>query len=407
MITNHPKQILKKYWGYEDFRHPQNEIIDCALFGNDVVGVLRTGFGKSICYQVPALMLDGITIVVSPLISLQKDQVDSLNKKGIKAEFLNSSIGKKKQLQIEQNCLSGNVKLLYVSPERIILDNKREFFQALNISLIAHDETHLVDSWSSFRNAYDKLHIVREYYPNIPIIAVTATANRKTTEKICEKLNLTNPTIIKGDFDRKNISIEVHKKGFVQRDIVRLLDEMKINRETGPAIIYSYSKKDSSNLDYFLRTRTDYRSAFYHAGLKNIDRVRVQNDFMNNKLDVIVATEAFAMGIDKDNIRLVVNETIPKSITEYYQRIGRAGRDGEKSRSIVFYSPHDIGKVKWLIRKSNEGKDIDKYRKDIEEFDKMINLCTRIQCRRQMLLNYFEQETDGYCGFCDICDIKK
>ena len=404
-----PKETLKHYFGYDEFRYPQEEIINEPLKGNDIVGVMRTGFGKSVCYQIPAIILDGMTLVISPLISLMKDQTDSLKAKGIRAEFLNSSISLKKQLEIEKECIAGNVKLLYISPERVTNKDRQNFFKSLNVSLIAHDESHLSNTWKIFRPAYNQLSILREIYPGVPVMAVTATSNREVTKDICEQLKLKDPKIFKGDFDRSNISIEVNKKGYVEGNITRLLDEISIGNGNGPAIIYCYSKKDCSELSYYLNQMTEYKTDFYHAGLKNKEKNESQEKFMNGDIDIIVATEAFAMGIDKSNVRLVINHTIPKSIITYYQRIGRAGRDDKPSRSVLFYSPYDIERVEFLIKKTNKNQSWDKTSEELSKLHEMVSFCTKIQCRRQMLLEHFEQEHDGYCKDkslgCDVCGV--
>ncbi len=409
-MTN-PQQILKQYFSYDSFKYPQQEMIESVLSGNDVVGVLPTGFGKSLCYQIPAIAFNGITLVISPLISLMKDQTDSLKSKGIKAEFLNSTLTLKKQREIENDCLNGNVKLLYLAPERLINEDRKSFFERLNVSLIAPDEAHLANVWGkNFRPGYRKLSLLRNLYPEVPIMAVTATATEEIIDDICEQLLLIKPKIFRASFDRPNISIEVTQKGYAEGKIRDLLNETFDYGQQGSAIIYCYSRKDCSDLSYFINNMTDHESAFYHAGMKKKERIETQEKFFSGEIKIIIATIAFGMGIDKPDVRLVVHHTMSKSIEGYYQEIGRAGRDGLPSRAVLLYSYHDIGKIEFLIKKTNQNSPWEKTQEELDRLEKMVEFCTRIQCRREMILNHFGENSSDYCGDngsgCDVCGIK-
>lgn len=404
MVT--PQEALKKYFGYDSFRGNQEPSIKSVLSGRDTVVIAPTGDGKSVCFQIPGIILDGLTLVISPLISLMKDQTESLKDIGISAEYLNSTVTKKRQSEIERACINGDVKFLYVAPERLIQEQRREFFESLKVGLIACDEIHLLSTWGkNFRKSYRELFILKDLYPNVPIIALTATATSEIVNDVCEQLRMDNPEIFKKSFDRPNISIEVERKGYAEGNVVRLLDETFSGGREGSAIIYCYSKKNCVALNYHIDQMTDYKPDVYHAGLNKKKRNESQEKFMSGEINPIIATEAFAMGINKPDVRLVINHTMPKSMYELYQRIGRAGRDGKPARSVLLFSPYDIRLVEFLIKKTNIGQPWERIKEELDKVQEMVKFCTRIQCRRQMILGHFEEDHDGYCGNCDICGV--
>lgn len=391
-----PNQILKQYFGFDDFRYPQGEIIKEILNGKNTLAIMPTGSGKSLCYQIPAIIFDGLTIVVSPLISLMKDQIDTLNAKGINAVSINSQNTKKQNDRNFEAINKWNIKLLYISPERIQNDGFMNYIRQKRISLVAVDEAHCCSIWgNNFRPDYAKIATLLEVFPDVPVIALTATANSAITEDI-KRILCFDPQIYKMSFDRPNISLEIISKGYAEGNVKRLLDETFGNGKKGSVIIYCYSKKDCAELSYHINQMTAYKSDFYHAGLNKRERIETQEKFSSGEIPIVVATIAFGMGIDKSDVRLIIHHTIPKSIEGYYQEIGRAGRDGLPARAVLLYSYHDIKKVEFLIKKTNQKEELDR-------LQKMVSFCTTIQCRRQMLLAHFEEEHSGYCGSCDVC----
>lgn len=338
-----PLQILKKYWGYDQFRSLQSDVIDSVMAGKDTVALLHTGAGKSVCYQVPAMCLPGKTLVISPLIALMQDQVDALNKKGIRAKAVYSGLKYQQLDLILDNFMNGPLKILYVSPERLQTDIFLERFKKANISLIAVDESHCISQWGhDFRPAYHEIKALREWHPNVPIIAVTATATPKVVEDITEKLEMVKPNILTSTFERENLSFTV----MLLEDKMDKLNDF-LSKMKGSGIIYMRSRKKVEQLAAFLNKDLEGNdiASYYHGGLNMKTRMRVQREWIENKMRIIVCTNAFGMGVDKPDVRFVVHCDIPPSLEEYYQEAGRAGRDGEPSHAVSIINFGDIVKL--------------------------------------------------------------
>jgi ATP-dependent DNA helicase RecQ len=397
-MTFTPIQALQKYFGYSEFRHQQGAIIEHVLNKQDVLTLMPTGGGKSLCYQLPAVLLDGLTIVISPLIALMKDQVDSLNVNGIPAAFLNSAQNPNEQQQLIGRLKNNEIKLLYLAPERLFgSENKLvEFLKSLPVVLIAIDEAHCISHWGhDFRPEYLMLAGLKDYFPNIPVIALTATADKLTQKDILEKLNLKNPAVFISSFNRENITYTVSpkKKSFDQ--LLTFLDKRK--DESG--IIYCLSRKSTEALTADLKDE-GFSAEAYHAGLDNATKARNQEAFLRDDVKIIVATIAFGMGINKSNVRYVAHMDMPKNIEGYYQETGRAGRDGLASDAILFYSPGDAQKLKEFARVENNPE---QSRIMLKKLDDMVAYCQLSTCRRHYLLKYFDEESPVTCGSCDIC----
>ncbi len=393
------KKILKKYFGYDKFMPFQEEVIANVLDKKDTVAILPTGGGKSLCYQLPALKFEGLTLVVSPLISLMKDQVDALKINNINAEYINSSLYPKEILEIQNKILRGKVKILYVAPERLALQNFQEFLQNIKIELVAVDEAHCISEWGhDFRPDYRNLKFLKNLFPKTPIVALTATATPIVQKDIVKQLCLENAKIFIDSFDRKNLSFSIFQKqgNASLHKLVNLLQEI----QQGSAIIYCFSRKDTENIAEHLQM-AGFSALPYHAGLNNKIRKQTQDLFIKGKISIIVATIAFGMGINKPDVRLVVHYSFPKSIEEYYQQIGRAGRDGLPSKCVMFYSFGDKIKHEYFISKI---EDIDEKYKVQGKLNQIVNYCEQRQCRRKFLLEYFgEKFPKQNCGSCDIC----
>lgn len=389
------QSALKKYFGYDTFRPQQKDVVHELMSNKDVLLLMPTGGGKSICFQLPALLKDGITLVISPLIALMKDQVEALIANGISAAFLNSSLDSILERNVMQQCKSGKIKLLYVSPEKAIT-LKDGFFDELNVSMIAIDEAHCVSTWGhDFRPEYMQLGFLKEKYPNIPMIAVTATADKTVRKDIALQLNLTDPRIFISSFDRPNLNLKV-RRGTTEK--IKLLEiESLINRYSNDSgIIYCLSRKGTEEVAAHFKAK-GYKVAHYHAGIENGERARVQEDFIKDEIKIICATIAFGMGIDKSNVRYVVHYNLPKNIESYYQEIGRAGRDGLPSETVLYYSLKDLILLRKFAEESGQPELNKEKLRQIQEFAE-----ARI-CRRKILLNYFSEMITKDCGHCDVC----
>lgn len=391
------KQALKKHFGYDAFRPLQEEIVGNVLEGKDCVVLMPTGGGKSLCFQLPALMLDGMAIVVSPLISLMKDQVDALMANGVTAEFINSSQKPVEIADTMERARAGKLKILYVAPERFTVPGFEAFLRSLKISLIAIDEAHCISEWGhDFRPDYKNLKLLRKKFSDIPIIALTATATEKVKEDIIAQLNLTNPQLFISSFNRPNLSYEVLPKKDSLKTILALLNTYKDQS----AIIYCFSRKDTEKLVSELN-RKGYKALAYHAGLNAETRRENQEKFIRDEVQIMIATIAFGMGIDKPDVRLVIHHSLPKSIEGYYQETGRAGRDGLPARCVLLFSYADKFKHEYFIRHIANDDEKQKAQDNLESTIKYGDLQ---QCRRRFLLHYFN-ETYGAtnCGNCDRC----
>jgi ATP-dependent DNA helicase RecQ len=395
-----PTQALQKYFGYSEFRHEQEAIIEHVLSGGDVMALMPTGGGKSLCYQLPAVLLGGLTIVISPLIALMKDQVDSLNVAGIPAAFLNSTQSPNEQADITRKLNSNHIKLLYLAPERLFGSGNSlvNFLRSLPVPVaqIAIDEAHCISHWGhDFRPEYLMLAGLKDHFPNIPVIALTATADKLTQKDILEKLNLKNPQIFISSFNRANITYRVNPK---RNSFDQLLDFLGDKKDES-GIIYCLSRKSVENLAADLKA-IGYSAEAYHAGLDNAVKAKNQEAFLRDDVKIIVATIAFGMGINKSNVRYVVHMDLPKNIEGYYQETGRAGRDGLASSALLFYSPGDAIKLKGFV--SIDG-DPEQTRVMLSKLDDMAKYCQLPTCRRKFLLNYFDEPAADHCGSCDVC----
>lgn len=399
-------EILKHYFGHDTFRDGQENIIDNISNGNDALCIMPTGGGKSICYQIPALMSDGIAIVISPLISLMKDQVTSLNQNGIRAAYINSTLTSAQQSRAIYNAMRGEYRLIYVAPERLEAPAFINLCNSIKISLIAVDEAHCVSQWGhDFRPSYLKIADFISKLDNRPVIsAFTATATDAVKRDILNLLGLKNPYQITTGFDRKNLFFAVKRPQRKQKELLAIVSEHK--NQSG--IIYCATRKNVEKVSDFLNDN-GYRSLIYHAGLNSEIRNRNQEDFINDRCNLIVATNAFGMGIDKPDVRFVVHYNMPKNLENYYQEAGRAGRDGENSDCILLYSPADVHTQRFFIENNDENAELtDEQREKIKKNDyyklnKMVGYCTSTACLRNYILNYFGEYHTNDCNNCSAC----
>ena len=395
-------ELLKKYWGYTAFLPHQKEIIESLLNGQDTLAIMATGGGKSLCYQLPALCLDGLTIVISPLISLMKDQVDDLNARGIPAAAYNSSLEYDDRKKIETDLKNNRIRLLFLSPEKCMQPDFLDFLKKSKVCLFAIDEAHCISEWGhNFRPEYRELSALKKHFPSVPLIALTATAIPAVRKDISQQLGLSDPYECIGSFNRKNLQYRVLKKKDAENT---LLSYVRCHRDDS-GIVYCLSKKETEVLAERLR-KSGFPARAYHAGLSKKVRENVQDEFIHDNVTIVCATIAFGMGIDKPDVRFVVHYDVPKSIESYFQETGRAGRDGGNSECILFYSRGDVAKIRSLLE--SDGSDERFVRLALRKLQDMSEYCESPVCRRKLLLTYFGEEYAGEnCGSCDNCDHPK
>jgi ATP-dependent DNA helicase RecQ len=397
-MSNKPTEILKTVFGYDKFRGQQQEIIETLIAGQDAMVLMPTGGGKSLCYQIPALIRPGVGIVISPLIALMQDQVNALLQLGVKAAFLNSTLSLEQSRRVEQQLLNGELDLLYIAPERLTSDRTGALFERIKIALFAIDEAHCVSQWGhDFRADYLQLSLLHERFPDIPRIALTATADDKTREEIKLRLNLEQAKLYLSGFDRPNIRYRIVQK---QNSREQLIDFIRAEHAGDSGIVYCLSRKKVDATAEWLRTK-GINALPYHAGMDANLRAKHQHQFLMEDGLVIVATIAFGMGIDKPNVRFVAHLDLPKSVEAYYQETGRGGRDGLPANAWMAYGLQDVITLRKMLQDSNA----DEAHKRIEyhKLDAMLALCEQVHCRRQALLSYFGDHLEQPCGNCDTC----
>ncbi|PSJ45144.1 DNA helicase RecQ [Zobellella endophytica] len=395
-IPDSPLAVLQQVFGYQSFRDGQQEIIEEVVAGRDALVIKPTGGGKSICYQIPALLRPGLTVVVSPLISLMKDQVDTLVANGVAAVYINSALSREEMLRHFAGLRRGEIKLVYVSPERLLQHEFMERLGELELGLFAIDEAHCISQWGhDFRPEYAALGRLKQWFPRIPVMALTATADEATRQDMLSRLSLTDPLIHIASFDRPNIRYTLVEKFKGIDQLLRYVAEQP--GQCG--IVYCSSRKRVEEVAERLLSR-GHRAASYHAGLPLELRQSVQERFIRDDLDIVVATVAFGMGIDKPNVRYVVHYDIPKNIESYYQETGRGGRDGLPAEALLLYDPGDVGRVRRLLENSDNEQQL---QVELYKLNVMAAFAESLTCRRQVLLNYFGEYQREPCGNCDIC----
>ena len=396
---NKAQALLKRYFGYDEFRPGQQEIIDKILHGKDVLAVMPTGAGKSVCYQIPSLLFNGVTIVISPLISLMKDQVDALIQAGIPAAYINSALSSRQQDEVMENAENGKYKIVYAAPERLETDSFRKLVSRLDVPMVAVDEAHCVSQWGhDFRPSYTKIADIIALMPSRPVVAAfTATATPRVRDDIIKLLHLRQPFTLTAGFDRKNLYFEVAKPKNKTAALLQYLDKNK--GKSG--IVYASTRKTVDSL-YQRLNSSGFPAAKYHAGMPETERTKNQDDFIYDRVNLMVATNAFGMGIDKSNISFIVHYNMPQSIESYYQEAGRAGRDGERAECILFYSASDIITNKFLIENGTDGSS---KAVNLQKLNDMTNYCNTDKCLRSYLLKYFgESGAPEECGNCGNCN---
>ena len=396
-MINRAEHILKHTFGYLEFRGAQREVIQTVLDGTDALVLMPTGGGKSLCYQIPGLVREGLAIVVSPLIALMQDQVNALQQLGIQAAYLNSSQTREQQNQVMRSLHDGSLDVLYVAPERLLLESTLNRLMAAEISLIAIDEAHCVSQWGhDFRADYLGLHILKQAFPGVPRLALTATADERTRLEIIDRLALSEPSVFVSSFDRPNIKYIVQEKGDAKAQLIKFLQEHRNHA----GIVYCMTRNRVDGIAAWLQAR-GVKALPYHAGMSNEERAENQRRFLHEDSIVMVATIAFGMGIDKPDVRFVAHLDLPKSMEAYYQETGRAGRDGQPSEAWMVYGLQDVVRMAKMVQDSN-ANDSHK-RTERAKIDSLLGWCETNTCRRRALLRYFGEQRDEVCGNCDVC----
>lgn len=396
-MINRAEHILKHTFGYVSFRGKQKEVIQTVLDGQDALVLMPTGGGKSLCYQIPGLVREGLAIVVSPLIALMQDQVNALQQLGLNASFLNSTQNREQQNIVMRSMHDGSLDILYVAPERLLLESTLNRLMATEISLIAIDEAHCVSQWGhDFRVDYLGLHVLRQAFPGVPRIALTATADDRTRAEIIERLALENPSVFVSSFDRPNIRYIVQEKGDAKAQLIKFLQGHR--NEAG--VVYCMTRNRVDGMAAWLQAR-GVNALPYHAGMNTDERAENQRRFLREDAVVMVATVAFGMGIDKPDVRFVAHLDLPKSMEAYYQETGRAGRDGQPSEAWMVYGLQDVVRIAKMVQDSNANEN--HKRVERAKIDSLLGWCETNTCRRRALLRYFGEAREEVCGNCDIC----